>query len=227
LYEGGAYAERNPSWHEPDAPWKARHIEAMMRRNQVPAASICEVGCGTGEVLLNLASAFPDSQFSGYEISGYAFERAKRKERTSVKFHHGDILEAGALTFDVLILADVIEHVENYVGFLKQLRPLAKRTILHIPLDLSVQSVLRVQPILGQRESVGHIHYFTKDTALATLRDCGYTVVDYKYTASRLELPHQARSSKLMHLPRRLAYALNPDLAVRVLGGYSLLVLAK
>jgi len=42
-----------------------------------------------------------------------------------------------------------------------------------------------------------------------------------------LELPNQALTSRIMQLPRRVMFAINPDLAVRVLGGYSLLVLAK
>lgn len=80
---------------------------------------------------------------------------------------------------------------------------------------------------MGLRESVGHLHYFFKDSVLATLKDCGYVVLDYKYTASRLELPNQAFSSQLMRLPRRLLYSVNPDFAVRMLGGYSLMVLAE
>ncbi len=76
---------------------------------------------------------------------------------------------------------------------------------------------------------VGHLHYYMKDTALATLEDCGYEIVDYFYTASSLELEggHKKISSKIANLPRRLMYMANPDLAVRLLGGYSLMVLTK
>lgn len=107
------------------------------------------------------------------------------------------------------------------------MRPCGRYKIFHIPLDLSVQSVLRAWPIEKLRANVGHLHYFFKDTAIATLKDCGYSVIDYKYTASRLELPNQAFSSTLMRLPRKLLFSINPDLAVRLLGGYSLLVLAE
>jgi hypothetical protein len=80
---------------------------------------------------------------------------------------------------------------------------------------------------MSLRESVGHIHYFTKDTALAMLVDCGYRIIDFRYTASRLELPNQSRSSQVVAPLRKAVHSLNPDLAVRVLGGYSLLVLAE
>jgi cyclopropane fatty-acyl-phospholipid synthase-like methyltransferase len=227
MYQSQAYAELNPTWHEEDAPWKARQIEAILRKSGLDLTSICEVGCGTGEILLTLAKAFPSAAFTGYEISSHAYERAKRKETDRVRFAFGDFLEMETEVYDLVILADVIEHVEDYIKFIKALKTRSRYKVFHIPLDLSVQSVLRGWPIMGLRKDVGHLHYFFKDTALATLKDCGYTIVDYRYTASRLELPNQAFTSRLMRLPRQVLHSLSPDFAVRLLGGYSLLVLAE
>jgi hypothetical protein len=102
-----------------------------------------------------------------------------------------------------------------------------KYKIFHIPLDISVQAVLRMSSILKCRERVGHIHYFTKDTALATLKDTGYEIIDYFYTAGALELSSKSLKSFLLRLPRWISYKINKDLAVRILGGYSLLVLTR
>jgi cyclopropane fatty-acyl-phospholipid synthase-like methyltransferase len=227
IYLTDQYAELNPTWHEEDSPWKARQIEAIIRKNRLDFSSLCEVGCGTGEILLNLASTFPSARLAGYEISPHAYQRAKTKETSRVSFHMGDILEEKDSQYDIVVIADVIEHVEDYISFIKGLRACGRYKIFHIPLDLSVQSLLRAWPITKLRDNVGHLHYFFKDTALATLKDCGYSVIDYKYTASRLELPNQAFSSMLMRLPRKLLFSIHPDLAVRLLGGYSLLVLAE
>lgn len=227
IYKNTTYAENNPDWHESDAPWKATQIGDIIRRNGISFDTICEVGCGTGDVILNLERAFDFSRGFGYEVSPHAYQRAKSKETTRTKFFLENVFDASDAPFDVLLAIDVIEHVEDYVSFTKQLRPLAKFKIFHIPLDLSVQSLFRREPILRLRESVGHLHYFFKDSALATLRDCGYNVIDYCYTASRIELPNQALSSRLMSVPRRALFALNKDATVRVLGGYSLLVLAE
>ncbi|HEX8045625.1 class I SAM-dependent methyltransferase [Rhizobium sp.] len=227
IYVSDQYAELNPTWHEEDSPWKARQIEEIIRKNGLRFDSLCEVGCGTGEILLNLSRSFPRVQFAGYEISPHAYQRAKTKEKSNVSFHLANVVEDKDSHYDVVVIADVIEHVENYISFIKDLRPCGRYKIFHIPLDLSVQSVLRAWPITKLRANVGHLHYFFKDTAIATLKDCGYSVIDYKYTASRLELPNQAFSSALMRLPRKLLFSINPDLAVRLLGGYSLLVLAE
>jgi cyclopropane fatty-acyl-phospholipid synthase-like methyltransferase len=226
MYQSSEYAERNPTWHEEDSPWKARQIADMIRRNGLVFDTLCEVGCGTGEILLNLSRVFPAARMTGYEISPHAYERAKAKETEAVAFRLGDANDFGE-TYDIVVIADVIEHVEDYIAFIKRLKKVGRKAIFHIPLDLSVQSVLRSWPILGLRSSVGHLHYFYKETALATLRDCGYTILDHAYTASRLELPNQALSSRVMRLPRRMLHAVNADLAVRLLGGYSLLVLAE
>lgn len=226
LYQSTTYADQNPSWHEEDAPWKASKIAAILQKNVIAFDTLCEVGCGTGEILLSLERSFPFSSAAGFEISNHAYLRAKGKETERTTFHLADPSETGA-RFDVLLAIDVMEHVEDYVSFLKRIRPVARHKVFHIPLDLSVQSLLRQWPIMKLRRDVGHLHYFFKESALATLKDCGYKVIDHAYTASRLELPNQALSSRLMSLPRRLLFEVSPDFAVRVLGGYSLLVLAE
>jgi cyclopropane fatty-acyl-phospholipid synthase-like methyltransferase len=228
MYASNLYADKNPTWHEEDAPWKAGHIERMIRSNKISCERICEIGCGTGDILLTLEKAFPEAILSGYEVAPHAFVRATKKETSRTKFYLMDDLQSeNDLSFDVVLAIDVIEHVEDYLSFIKKLRTFGTFKIFHIPLDLSAQSVLRSWPISELRRNVGHIHYFFKQTALATLEGCGYTIVDHCYTASRLELPNQALSSRIMQVPRRMMFAIDPDFTVRLLGGYSLLVLAK
>jgi len=227
IYQNETYAENNPGWHEEDAPWKAKQIAQIIRKNAITFDRLCEVGCGTGDILLNLEQSFSFSEGYGYEVSPHAYRRAKSKETNRTRFYLESVFDSAATPFDVMLVIDVIEHVEDYIGFAQKLRPLAKYKIFHIPLDLSVQSLLRQHPIMNLRKNVGHLHYFFKESALSTLNSCGYKIIDHAYTAGRLELPNQARSSQFMRIPRRALFALNQDLTVRILGGYSLLVLAE
>jgi hypothetical protein len=228
IYEDGTYLAKNRTWHEEDSPWKAGHISRILKKNKITPSTICEVGCGAGGILRCLADDFgPDVTFIGYEVSPQAFEICKGKETQNTHYFLKDLLAEPESFFDVVMAIDVFEHVEDYIGFVRQLRPKAEYKIFHIPLDLSVQTVLRGSPIRAVRKRYGHIHYFTKDTALATLQLAGYEVIDHFYTAGNLELPHLDWKKKLMKLPRKLFFALSPDLAVRVVGGFSLLVLAK
>jgi len=228
LYVDGTYLENNPTWHEEDSPWKAKQIARMLRANRIYPSTICEVGCGAGEILNCLTSEFGDDvMFSGYEISPQAFEICRKKEKRNLQFYLTDLLDERESTFDVVMAIDVFEHVEDYFRFLRELRKKGTYTIFHIPLDLSVQAVLRSSPILKGRAMVGHIHYFTKETALATLEDTGYEVLDYFYSRPSLELPNRGWKAKLLKLPRRLLFSIHQDWTVRTLGGFSLLVLAK
>lgn len=228
IYTAGEYLKNNPTWHEEDSPWKAEQILKMLARNSIQPASVCEVGCGAGEILNQLYMAMPDNvSFTGYEISPQAHAIAGQKEKERLYFHLQDILEVSDVHFDLLLAIDIFEHIEDYYGFLRGIRDKATYKIFHIPLDISVQRVLLAKPILKRRREVGHIHYFTKETALATLVDTGYEIVDHFYTASTLDLPSSSMVYRLGKLPLRLAAWINQDLTVRVLGGHSLLVLTK
>ncbi len=229
IYADGSYLENNPTWHEEDSAWKAQHIRRLLTRNQLTPRSICEIGCGAGGILQALAAdADEGTRFHGYEISPQAYELCLPKANANLSFQLGDLLAPDNTDhFDLVMAIDVFEHVEDCFGFLRALRDKAEHKLYHIPLDLSVQTVLRASPIMHARTAVGHLHYFTKETALATLRDTGHEIVDHAYTGGSLELPGRGWKANLAKLPRRLAFALSPDLAVRVLGGCSLMVLAR
>jgi cyclopropane fatty-acyl-phospholipid synthase-like methyltransferase len=228
IYTDGTYLARTGSWHEQDSPWKAQHVEAMLERNGLHPKTVCEVGCGVGEILAWLSQALPSAEsLVGYEISPQAYALCQYREKDRLTFRLGDLLEEDGDPFDVVMAIDVFEHVEDYLGFLKALKTKGRHKIFHIPLDLSVQSILRVSPILKLRREVGHLHYFTKETALQTLQHAGYEIVDYFYTATAVELADRGWKANLMKMPRRLLYAVSPDLAARLFGGYSLMVLAK
>lgn len=227
IYEDGTYLDNNPSWHEEDSPWKAKQIDKIIKKNSLNPRTICEVGCGAGEILNQLSKLYVDQEFVGYEISPQAFKLCSTKSKPKLTFKHADLLKDDAAHFDIVMAIDVFEHVEDYFGFLRKLRGRAEYKIFHIPLDLSVQTVLRSSPIIKERKSVGHIHYFTKDTALETLKDTGYSIIDYFYTGGSLELPNRGWKANILKTPRKLAFSLNKDLAVRLLGGYSLMVLAR
>jgi 2-polyprenyl-3-methyl-5-hydroxy-6-metoxy-1,4-benzoquinol methylase len=231
IYHDGSYLEDNPDWHEADAPWKAANIAGLLTDHGLRPTSLADVGCGTGGVLRALADAGVAKQYHGYEVSPQAHWLAVERSAgaAALQFHMSDLFtERPARTFDVVMAIDVFEHVEDYLGFLRALRPHGAHHVFHIPLDLSVQAVLRGRPILANRRRLGHLHYFTKDTALATLADAGYEILDHRYTAAALDRGENlSPRAKLLRLPRTFGSRVAPDMAARVLGGWSLLVLAR
>jgi cyclopropane fatty-acyl-phospholipid synthase-like methyltransferase len=200
----------------------------MLQRHGIVPTTVCEIGCGAGEILRALSTHLePSARFFGYEISPNAYELCSAKSSPRFTFRLANLLDDEAARFDVVMAIDVFEHVEDYFGFLRKLRGKGQYKIFHIPLELSAQQVLRGSPLLDARRSVGHIHHFSKETALATLEDCGYRVLDHFYTSGRTELGGLGWKSQVMRIPRQALYRMSPDAAARMLGGYSLLVLAQ
>jgi hypothetical protein len=128
---------------------------------------------------------------------------------------------------DLLLLIDVFEHVEDYMGFLRKLANRARWFVFHIPLDMHVSGLLRDRQ-LHARQQVGHLHYFSRATALATLTDTGYRVVDQELTRLSQQTSEGRRGLTVVaNLFRGCVQTLSMGLAAKLLGGYSLLVLAE
>lgn len=88
-----------------------------------------------------------------------------------------------------------------------------------------MQAIARRHGLLNRREAHGHIHYFTKETALESLRNVGYEVLERVYTPRCTE--RQGEDSEDGGLAAKNLLRPEPDSTVRPLSGYSLLVLAR
>ena len=227
-YNDGTYLEQNPDWHCLDSAWKARQITRLIEKNYLRTKKVCEIGCGSGEILVNLESMLPGkNSFHGYDISKDAFDLCKKKQKCGrVKFYLNGVDNVKEY-YDVVLAIDVIEHIVDLPDFLLSLKSLGVYKIFHIPIDLSVLSVARKDKLVAIRRKIGHIHYFTKNLALEILNENGYEIKDWVYTAGFLGVEPGSKMASLMRLPRLLLSKINKDLAARALGGYSLLVLTK
>jgi hypothetical protein len=111
-----------------------------------------------------------DIEFFGYDISPQAIALCKSKENATLHFRRCDFLTEINDSYDLLLLLDVFEHIPDYLGFLSSLCSRAEWFVFHIPLDLNVEAMLRKsRPMMWMRSQYGHLHYFTAETAFATL----------------------------------------------------------
>jgi SAM-dependent methyltransferase len=228
VYESGEYLAHNPSWHVEDSKWKAHKVLQAFERLKITPASLCDIGCGAGEILRELHSHLPDCKFTGYEISPQAYALAKRREAPGLDFRLADILEPaeGRPHYEVALAMDVFEHVGDYYSFLKNIKGLADTKIFHIPLEWTIEATLRPKLLKKWRDEIGHIHYFNMDTALLALENCGYKVLDWFYTPWLFEIQRPGIGRTIRRLALKTVCAVNLDLGVRTLDSHSMLVSA-
>ena len=228
IYTNQEYLFKNPTWHDEDSPWKASQIMELLGRNKINFKKVAEIGCGAGGVVKALANQLGEGrQFTGFDISPEAISLAEKYRQPGLSFSCEDMLVSSE-DYDLLLVIDVIEHIPDYLGFTAKCQTKARYKIYHIPLDIHVSSVLRARFVVGRR-TVGHLHYFSAESALDTLTDTGHKVIDYIYTDGGVALAklHPSFRRTLANLPRQFVGFFSKKLSARWFGGYSLLVLAE
>jgi 2-polyprenyl-3-methyl-5-hydroxy-6-metoxy-1,4-benzoquinol methylase len=125
---------------------EARFSGPWMRANLVPVilpglegvtaklasrAKVADIGCGSGGALLEMAKAYPNSEFHGYDSSelalGLARERLRQTGLTNVYFHH-----AGAETlspdasFDFILTWDCLHDMTDPAAATRAIRSAIK-----------------------------------------------------------------------------------------------------
>lgn len=96
-------------------------------------SKVLEAGCGTGAQTVILAKKNPDAQILSIDISKESLEKAqkliKKEKITNVKFELQDIfnLYYEEESFDHIFICFVLEHIQNPVKILKELKRFLKK----------------------------------------------------------------------------------------------------
>ncbi len=229
IYVNGEYFKQNPDWSEADARWKTDIIHNLLKRNRINPKEVVEVGCGAGENLVELLKKDEHiEKLSGYDISPQAYALANQKATEKISFYNEDFTEKENINADLLMVIDVLEHVDDYYGFLRKLKTKSNWFVFHIPLDLSCRTVMKPHVMLQQRQSVGHIHYYTREMVEWALKDTGYEITDWVYTKPVVDVePAGSLKRSVKKILRNISFSINKDWSVKKWGGYSIMILAK
>lgn len=227
IYTDNTYLENNPTWHEEDAPLKAKNILDLLKRQKILPDTIAEIGCGSAEILVQLSKRMPNrTKFWGYDISPQAIEIAKKKEYANLKVELKDITQSPSVhSYELVLVMDVLEHLENYFEFLEKIKGIGKHTIFHIPLDMCMWSLFREGMLLETKSRIGHIHNFTEDFILSVLKDYGYKILDRQYTPPSFK--HKSTKQSIVNALRKMLFAIAPRFCTKTIGGYSIMVLVE
>jgi 2-polyprenyl-3-methyl-5-hydroxy-6-metoxy-1,4-benzoquinol methylase len=138
-------------------------------------ASICDIGCGSGQWLGLMRSAYPDAKLYGYEIDKETASIATKLCRGEV--HYGDLLNNGwsSNSFDFITFWDVFEHVDNPKTLIEEVARLLKpngTVVILYPNFSSIYSKVFKQfwwALLFDQ----HLYHFSRETLTQVIQSSG------------------------------------------------------
>jgi len=172
IYLNGEYLTKNPLWHLEESAWKAAQITRMLQKNQISPLTVCDVGCGAGEVLRQLQKTLAsDCKLYGYDVSPQAIDLAAGRANERLHFCLEDFCTADGVWFDLLLALDVLEHVEDdragLLNMFSVLRP-GGRAIVLVPEGMSIYGTLD--------EVLGHCRRYSEEELRGKFADAGFHV---------------------------------------------------
>ena len=137
------------------------HIESLCKN--VPLGSVLDIGAGDGAVLSELERRELGTEFHAVEISSSGIDRINRqnlKRLKSVQRFDGYRLPFPDDSFDTALLIHVLEHVEHERLLLKEVRRVARRCYIEVPLEHTI----RLRRSISVGKAFGHINFYTIKT---------------------------------------------------------------
>ena len=139
------------------------------------AKSLLEIGSATGELVAHFPK-IEKGRCVGCDISVQNIECSKQRY-PGIDFFSGDFKQVIHETFDLVILSDILEHVEDDEDFLKAASTLANFTLVNLPLE---DNWLNRNRAYGPDDSSGHLRKYSYEQGLKLFNNAGMKVVNHK-----------------------------------------------
>jgi SAM-dependent methyltransferase len=153
----GPEGERWARWRALSARGKADHV--MTLHPGLPDA-VCEVGCGDGALLAELAGRGYGREHVGYEVSPEAAAIAGARAELRVAAFDGERLPEADGAFGLGILSHVLEHVPDPVALLRETARVCREVVVEVPLEDNLSA--RRPAKVAEAQRIGHLQRFAR-----------------------------------------------------------------
>lgn len=163
------------AWRDLGGKYKARNLVEVCNRVGFKPQRILEVGAGEGSILMHLHRMGFGAEFHAVEIASSGVQAIKDRAIPSVKDvrqFNGYEIPYEDDSFDAVILFHVLEHVEYERAVLREVRRVAPRHIIEIPLDYHYAVDQKMDHYLG----FGHINVYSPSLVRFLLKSEGFQI---------------------------------------------------
>jgi SAM-dependent methyltransferase len=207
----GAEGEKWARWRALSARGKADHVVAL---HPASPAVVCEVGCGDGALLSELAGRGYGREHVGYEVSPEAARIATQRAELHVASFDGEHLPEADGAFDLGVLSHVLEHVPDPVALLRETARVCREVVVEVPLEDNLSA--RRPAKVAEAQRIGHIQRFSRGDLHRVARDAGLRVDRELSDALPLEVHRFHGGGRTKWAVRAGALRVAPPLARRL-----------
>lgn len=168
------YTQNDSAWRMLGASAKAANIVAVCK--SLNPVKVLEVGAGDGSILHFLNEWNFGKELYALEIAdtGVSLIQERGLSRLKeVKSFDGYTIPYADDSFDLVILAHVLEHVEHERILLRELKRIAKHIVIEVPLDYRFGVDQRMKHFLDY----GHINMYTPTSLRFLLQSEGLEII--------------------------------------------------
>ncbi|WP_412466506.1 class I SAM-dependent methyltransferase [Pedobacter sp. KLB.chiD] len=178
------YANSDVAWRMLGAKYKARNIVDVCKGLQ--PKKVLEVGAGDGSILHFLNEWHFAPELYALDIAQSAVDLIKGRNLSSLKeaqTFDGYKIPYQDNTFDLIILAHVLEHVEHERLLIRELKRVAKYIVVEVPKDYRFDVDKRMKHFLDY----GHINMYTPTSLRFLLQSEGLEILADKVSMTATE----------------------------------------
>lgn len=153
-----------------------------------------DIGCASGYMLSQIAQVYPHAKYYGVDVYDKAIIYAKKKyPNINFKISSADNLPFKDETFDVIIFYETIEHIENPIRSLKEVRRvLNKDGVLILAMD-SGNRLFRLiwfiwENTRGKVWKGAHLHPFHHTELEEIIKRAAFKIKDKFFTHLGMEV---------------------------------------